>query len=221
MNQPARVVRDPGDLGRRIVERRHELHLTIADVAQRAGMPADYVDYLEQTPTDLSSASLMRLSRALEMPRSELLGGEQGRAPGQEPAAADPLLTELDRGRCAELLRPGGVGRLVFRAAGRPVAQPVNFRVLEGDIVFRSTEGGSVSEIAREDPVSFEVDRLDNAMSEGWSVLAEGTVSRVRDPAELVQIEALGIQPWAGGTRHAYFRLGVSALSGRKIVAAR
>jgi nitroimidazol reductase NimA-like FMN-containing flavoprotein (pyridoxamine 5'-phosphate oxidase superfamily) len=212
---------DAGDLGRRIFERRAELHLTLAEVAQRAGMAADYIEYLERTPTDLSSASLMRLARALEMSRSELLGGNHGRALGDERAAADPLLTELDRSQCADLLRPGGVGRVVFRAGNCPVAHPVNFRALEGDVVFRSTEGGSVSEIAPDEPVSFEVDRLDDAMSEGWSVLAQGTIHRVSDPAELLQVEALGIQPWAGGTRHAYFRLDVVTLTGRKIEAVR
>jgi transcriptional regulator with XRE-family HTH domain len=212
---------DAGDLGRRIVERRKELHLTVAQVAERAGMAADYIEYVEQTATDVSSAALLRLARALEMSRSDLLGGQQGRAPGHERAATNPTLTVLDRGQCENLVRPGGIGRAVFRASGHPVALPVNFRMLDGDVVFRSSEDGTVSEIASEEPVSFEVDRLDDAMSEGWSVLAEGRIRRVHDPDEFRQVEALGIEPWAGGTRPAYFRLAVSSLSGRRIDAVR
>jgi|HubBroStandDraft_1064217.scaffolds.fasta_scaffold64311_2 nitroimidazol reductase NimA-like FMN-containing flavoprotein (pyridoxamine 5'-phosphate oxidase superfamily) len=221
MSRPVAALHDPGDLGRRIAERRHELHLTTAEVAERAGMAADYIEYLEHTPTDLSSAALMRLARSLDMSSAELLGGDRGRPAGGQDAARRPVLSELEAGECAAHLAPGGLGRLVFRAAGEPVAHPVNFRVLDGDVVFRSTEGGSIGEIAPGEPVSFEVDRLDAAMSEGWSVLAHGTIRRVDDPAELQKVEALGIQPWAGGTRHAYFRLGVTSLTGRRIDALR
>ena len=221
MSQPATRLQDPGDLGRRIVERRHELHLSVAEVAERAGMAADYIEYVEHTPTDLSSAALMRLARSLEMSSAELLGGDQGRPPGGEDAGRRPLLSDLEASECAAHLSPGGLGRLVFRAAGQPVAHPVNFRMLDGDVVFRSTEGGSISEIAPDEPVSFEVDRLDAAMSEGWSVLAHGTIQKVEDPAELKRVETLGIQPWAGGIRHAYFRLGVTSLTGRRIDALR
>lgn len=217
MSQSATEMTDAGDLGRRIIERRKELHLTVAQVAERAGMAADYVEYVEQTATDISSATLMRLARALEMSKSDLLGGQQGRAPGRERPATNPALTVLDRAHCEDLVRPGGIGRVVFRASGHPVALPVNFRMLDGDVVFRSGEDGSASNIAAEEPVSFEVDRLDDAMSEGWSVLAEGTIRRVHDPDELRQAEALGIEPWAGGTRPAYFRLAVRTLTGRRI----
>lgn len=221
MSQSATEMTDAGDLGRRIIERRKELRLTVAQVAERAGMAPDYIEYVEQTATDISNAALMRLARALEMSRSDLLGGQQGRAPGQERSAANPALTVLDRAHCEGLVRPGGIGRAVFRASGHLVALPVNFRMLDDDVVFRSSEDGSVSKIAADEPVSFEVDRLDDAMSEGWSVLAEGTIRRVHDADELRQVEALGIEPWAGGTRPAYFRLGVRTLSGRRIDAVR
>jgi transcriptional regulator with XRE-family HTH domain len=221
VSQAATEMTDAGDLGRRIIERRKELSLTVAQVAERAGMAADYVEYVEQTATDISSAALMRLARALEMSRSDLLGGQQGRAPGQERPAENPALTVLDRAQCEDLVRPGGIGRAVFRVSGHPVALPVNFRMLDGDVVFRSSEDGSVSRIAADEPVSFEVDRLDDAMSEGWSVLAEGTMRRVHDPDELRQVEALGIEPWAGGALPAYFRLGVRTLTGRRIDAVR
>jgi transcriptional regulator with XRE-family HTH domain len=221
MNRTAGEMTNAGDLGRRIAERRAELHLTIAQLAERAGMAADYVQYVEESPTDLSSAALMRLARALDIPSSDLLGGQQRRPPGHEPASGHPMLTEITTSECQDLLRPGGIGRVVFRTAGHPVAHPVNFQMLDGDVVFRSTEDGSVSKINPKELVSFEVDRLDDAMSEGWSVLAEGTIRRVHDPVELREVDALEIVPWAGGQRDAYFRLGVSALSGKRINALR
>ena len=53
------------------------------EVAERAGMATDYLEYLEDTPTaEPSSSALMRIALALEMSVSDLLGGEQGRADG-------------------------------------------------------------------------------------------------------------------------------------------
>jgi hypothetical protein len=211
---------EAGDLGRRIVARRNELHLTVDRVAELAGMAPGYVEYIEQNPTaNPSVEALANLSRALQLSTPDLLGGLEGRAPGGQPATRDPRLVVLDRSDCEALIRTGGIGRAVFRADGRPMALPVNFKMCEGDVVFRSTEHGAVSDIEPREPVSFEVDRIDEVMSEGWSVLAGGTMHRVTDPPQLVQIEALGIEPWAGGARSAYFCIQITSLTGRKIEA--
>ena len=78
--------RDAGDVGRRIAERQGELNLTVAEVAERAGMAPDYLEYLEDTPTaEPSTSALMRIALALEMSVSGLLGGEEGRADGWAP----------------------------------------------------------------------------------------------------------------------------------------
>jgi hypothetical protein len=66
--------------------------------------------------------------------------------------------------------------------------------------------------------VSFEVDRVDEAMSEGWSVLVTGRVRRV-SPDELRQIEKLAVEPWAGGQRSVYLRLETHEVTGRRIQA--
>ncbi|HVA08501.1 MAG TPA: pyridoxamine 5'-phosphate oxidase family protein, partial [Acidimicrobiales bacterium] len=89
------------------------------------------------------------------------------------------------------------------------------------DVIFRSENDGEVSTIAPQEPVSFEVDRIDDAMREGWSVLATGTVAPVSTVAQIDEVEALGIEPWAGGERHTYFRLSVTKLTGKRIDAVR
>jgi transcriptional regulator with XRE-family HTH domain len=217
MSRSASDVSNAGDLGRRIRDLRTRSKLSIEQVAERAGMAPGYLEYVEHAPSpNLSNASLLRLAFALHVPTLELLGGGQGRARGGEPAAAHAELAVLARDECSELLRPGGIGRVVFRAAGRPMAFPVNFVMLEGDIVFRSSEDGSLTAIASDDIVSFEVDRIDETMSEGWSVLATGTVHAVRDSDQLRRVEALGLDAWSGD-RPVYFRLGVTELTGRRI----
>ena len=222
MTQVTNDQRDAGDVGRRIAERQGELNLTVAQVAERAGMATDYLEYLEQTPTaEPSSAAVLRIALALEMSASDLLGGEQGRAHGRAGAAPDPHLVTIDEKECRDLLAGGGVGRVIFRSAGRPVALPVNFKTLVGDVIFRSTDDGEVAAIASKEQVSFEVDRIDDAMREGWSVLATGMVHSVRAAKQIHELEALGIEPWAGGERDTYFRLSVTKLTGKRINAVR
>lgn len=222
MTQVANDLRDAGDLGRRIVERQGELNLTIAQVAERAGMATDYLEYLERTPTaEPSSSALLRIALALEMSASDLLGGEQGRPHGRAGAAPHPHLVTIDEKECRDLLAAGGVGRVIFRSAGRPVALPVNFKTLAGDVIFRSAEDGEVAAIASEERVSFEVDRIDDAMREGWSVLATGTVHSVRTAEQIHEFQPLGIEPWAGGERDTYFRLRVTCITGKRIKAVR
>ena len=62
-----------------------------------------------------------------------------------------------------------------------------------------------------------EVDRIDEPMSEGWSVLVSGRAHLIDDPAELEQAADLGIEPWPGGRREALMRIETEMISGRRI----
>jgi nitroimidazol reductase NimA-like FMN-containing flavoprotein (pyridoxamine 5'-phosphate oxidase superfamily) len=222
MTQVTNNRHDAGDVGRRIAERQDELKLTVAQLAERAGVATDYLEYIEHTPTaEPSSSSLLRIALALEMSVSDLLGGSMGRAQGRAGPALVPRLITITEEECRELLAGGGIGRVVFRSTGRPVALPVNFKTLAGDIIFRSADDGEIGGIAFDEPVSFEVDRIDDAMREGWSVLATGSVGPVRGVEHCHEIQALGIEPWAGGERATYFRLSVTKLTGKRINAVR
>ena len=207
----------PGDLGRRVAHRRRELDLSREEVARRAGMAAGYLDYLEHSsPVAIPRGSLIRLADALETTVKALRGGRVDLPPGPGGAGPHPQLDVLTREECEAHLAGGGVGRLVFLSAGVPVALPVNFRYLDGDIVFRTRAGGALA-AAVGTIVSFEADRIDEAMSEGWSVLVSGQAHLVDDPDELEQIAALGIEPWPGGHRETIIRIETAELSGRSI----
>ena len=207
----------PGDLARRVAHRRRELGLSREEVARRAGMAAGYLDYLEHSPgVAIPRGSLIRLADALETTVKALRGGRVDRPPGPGRAGPHPRLDVLTRDECEAHLAGGGVGRLVFITAGVPVALPVNFRYFDGDIVFRTRADGALAAAAGT-IVSFEVDRIDEAMSEGWSVLVSGHAHLVDDPDELEQIAALGIEPWPGGHRETVIRIETAELSGRSI----
>jgi transcriptional regulator with XRE-family HTH domain len=207
-----------GDLPRRVAHRRQELGLTQREVAQRAGMDPGYLDYLEHSPAvALPRGSLIRLAGALETTVDYLRGGEVDRPPGPGRAGPHPHLDILSKEECEAHLAGGGVGRFVFLAEQGPVALPVNFRLVDGDVVFRTRAEGALAAAAGK-TVGFEADRIDEAMSEGWSVLITGRARLVDEPAELEKVIGLGdIEPWPGGRREALMRIETATISGRRI----
>jgi len=207
------------DLGRRIAEQRDKAHLSLADVAERAGMSPQYLTYLESSPTaSPTPATLTRIAAALGVTPGILEGAGLNLPPGQRSAARNPTLHDLTVAECLELIGPGGVGRFLFVQPGRgPVAIPVNFKLDGADVVFR-TSGDSVSvQGVHQQTVSFDVDHLDDALGEGWSVLLTGTASVISDADHLNHAHALRIEPWAGGDRDLYVRLAPTQITGRRI----
>lgn len=205
------------DLGHRIAHRRQELGLSREDLARRAGMDPAYLDYLERnTISSMLPGVLLRLAAALETTVPHLRGGDTDRPPGPGRAGPHPHLDVLSRDQCEAHLAGGGVGRLVFVAPQGPVALPVNFRFFAGDVVFHTRASGVLAAAAG-GPVGFEADQIDEAMSEGWSILISGHARLVDDPGELEHLAELGIEPWPGGRRGTVIRVETESISGRAI----
>lgn len=127
-------------------------------------------------------------------------------------------LVELSPGRCLSLLRshPVSVGRLgVTDADGQPLIVPVNY-CMDGDsVVFRAAPESLIARRALERRVAFEVDDVDAAWQEGWSVLVQGTARRITDVVELARLRRLRLQPWAPGERPLYLRIDPQVITGR------
>jgi nitroimidazol reductase NimA-like FMN-containing flavoprotein (pyridoxamine 5'-phosphate oxidase superfamily) len=212
--------RDPGDFGRRVAERRQELDLSRADVARQAGMDPGYLEYLEERPSASPDISTRRrLAATLSMSLDRLEGGGFGEPVGasRHRPGGVAVVEELDRAGCYALLRHGGIGRVLFVAARGPVGLPVNFRLLGNDIVFRTGDGSIRGAVQAGGAISLEVDRLDDALGEGWSVLVTGHAVVVEDVEELRRIDALEVQSWAGEDRPNAVRLGADEITGRRI----
>jgi hypothetical protein len=206
------------DLGRRVIEQRHRAGLSRTETAERAGMAASYLEYLETSSApEPGPGALARLAAALGTTISVLTGAGMNLPPGRRRAAGKPLLEVLSPAACRALLAPGGVGRFLFTTVRGPVAIPVNYRMLGQDIVFRTGRTAGAAAGAQLTRVSFDVDHIDDALSEGWSVLVSGDARLVLDPAELQEVTALGITPWAGGDRDTYVRLTAREITGRRI----
>ena len=208
---------DPGDLSKRVTRRRAELHLSKAQVAARAGMSLRYLEYVERYPARPGDVALRRLAAALHTTPAALLGAGSQVPPGYGCLSGPPVVTKLMSAECRRLIAAGGIGRIAFCTTSGPVVFPVNFAVTAGTIVIRTGEGTGVDGHADE-RVAFEVDHIDEALSQGWSVLVRGQAHRVAHPAELeiVRRDAT-IWPWPGGDRDVYVRIIPDTITGRRI----
>ncbi|GKQ37901.1 pyridoxamine 5'-phosphate oxidase family protein [Streptomyces sp. A012304] len=212
---------NPGDIGRRVAVERHRQRLSREETARRARMSPDYLEYLEDQPADPSVATLIRLADALGTSVSALRGGGMDLPPGQGRALLSPRLRDLGADECRSLLSTHGVGRIAVSASdGRPAVVPVNYEVVDDAIVFRTTPGSlPAAAVGRE--VAFEVDHVDEALSQGWSVLAVGPASVVTDPdAVSGLVRRAHTTPWPGGERTMWVSIRPTSLTGRRITPA-
>jgi transcriptional regulator with XRE-family HTH domain len=207
------------DLGRRIAEHRDKAGLSQQEVADRAGMSESYLAYLEtSSASNPTQATLARLAAALDVEPDALTGAAMNLPPGQRGAANSPVLENLTPDECRAYIAPGGVGRFLYDDHARgPVAVPVNYKMDEDNVVFRTNFEDLLTEGTQHQKVSFDVDHLDEALAEGWSVLLSGSASVITESRELDRAKALAIQPWAGGALDNYIRLVPTQITGRRI----
>jgi nitroimidazol reductase NimA-like FMN-containing flavoprotein (pyridoxamine 5'-phosphate oxidase superfamily) len=130
----------------------------------------------------------------------------------------DQGLELLDERACMELLRTGEVGRVAVTLGALPAIFPVNFRMVDDAIVFRTGPGTKLSAASDGAVVAFEVDDWDRADRSGWSVLAVGPAEVVRDADVAFKVVDAELEPFAGGERSTIVRIDPVILSGRRIV---
>ncbi|MEV5527071.1 pyridoxamine 5'-phosphate oxidase family protein [Streptomyces prunicolor] len=143
---------------------------------------------------------------------------EAGRHPG------DHAVASRGRGRpVAARARTGRSRARVHRAERGPAQVPARYarggkdRGVDGAILFR-TAAGSTPSLAVDHAVAFEVDRIDDAFSRGWSVLVRGRARRVTDADEACRLAAGAHSgPWPGGGRELWVRVEPETVTGRRI----
>ena len=144
-------------------------------------------------------------------------GVAQPGVPGPRAAVHERAFRTLSPAECFDLLEPGGIGRVGFISAAGIMMLPVNFAVTRRTIIFR-TAPDTLLALYGNAQVSFEVDRFDEALHEGWSVLAQGHAHKVTDERQIKHLEdGTHLEPWAAGARDVYIRIAPSWISGRHV----
>ena len=138
---------------------------------------------------------------------------------------AERVIEELDEDQCLSLIAGGGIGRIAYASRFGPAVLPVNYALQDGAVVFRTAAHGPLDEdlrtgIADADyKVAFEIDSIDSAAREGWSVLIQGPAHHVTGSGEDAVRQA-GIESWAPGDRELFVRIVPSRITGRRVGAA-
>ncbi|KUL38499.1 DNA-binding protein [Streptomyces sp. NRRL F-4489] len=206
-----------GDLGRRAALRRQQLGLTREEVAARAAASPGYVQYVEENPARPGIGFLLRLAGALDTTVAELVGSTADLPPGLGAAAVRPEVLALGPGECRELLGSHGVGRVAVVLDGVPAVFPVNYTV-DGEVIAYRTHTGSGPAAAAGRAAALEVDHLDEAFSQGWSVLATGPAEAVTAFDRIRRLEENAFSaPWVGGGHYQWIAIRPTRLTGRRI----
>lgn len=134
-------------------------------------------------------------------------------------AQPTPLVAELSRTECLELLATGVIGRVVVAlgAGSRPVIRPVNyaFDTASQSVVFRSVVGSKLYALLHSARACFEVDYIDVEGRRAWSVIIEGVPEPVVNATELHRLEHLGLHSWVTGPEAHWIRIRARTVSGR------
>ncbi|BBA95703.1 putative DNA-binding protein [Actinacidiphila reveromycinica] len=213
---------DPRVIARRVAERRLELGLSEGALATQAGMAPRYLQHLLGAGVDFDPGGFVRIAAALQLSYDDLLEGRTGVPPGQGGPAEHPALLHLTEHECWDRLGSRGVGRVALPIEPSPGVFPVNYAIDvhasdPPSIVYR-TAPDSVAAPAAGSAVSFEVDRVDDLVSQGWSVLVTGTAEHVDDPVVARRLsERHAVEPWSGGDLPLWVRIRPGRVSGRRI----
>lgn len=125
----------------------------------------------------------------------------------------------IPRKKCLRLLAGRRVGRLGFLMGDQPMVLPVNYGI-QGDVVVFRTGEGTKFDAARSGRVAFEVDKVDDASSTGWSVLVQGVAEDITGSddwfAESLRIAAA--RAWVPGDAGHVVRITPAVISGRRLV---
>jgi nitroimidazol reductase NimA-like FMN-containing flavoprotein (pyridoxamine 5'-phosphate oxidase superfamily) len=135
----------------------------------------------------------------------------------------EPIMEQLSEEEALRLAAAAAVGRIGFTGRYGPVILPVNFKVIDGDVVFRTDDDSALGEDLRtgithaEYRVAFEIDEFSDAEHGGWSVMIQGAAHYLDHPEEREPAVAAGIDPWAGGDKALYIRIRPTLITGRRV----
>ena len=130
----------------------------------------------------------------------------------------DEGLELLDVEECNRLLASGEVGRVGISMGALPAIFPVNYRVIDGAILFRTSPGSKLSAAMSGAVVAFEVDDYQLEERTGWSVLAIGHAEVVRDFRTAFKALEAHLVPIVDSPRHWIIRIEPTFISGRRLV---
>jgi nitroimidazol reductase NimA-like FMN-containing flavoprotein (pyridoxamine 5'-phosphate oxidase superfamily) len=126
-------------------------------------------------------------------------------------------LETLDARECHSLLATHSMGRVAFTERALPAIRPVNYTLQGNHIVLRTQADGLAARLDGQ-VVAFEIDEVDVESQSGWSVVVTGTARVLREPTDLVRLDAVPAYSWAGPDHHTAVCITPGQVTGRRIL---
>jgi nitroimidazol reductase NimA-like FMN-containing flavoprotein (pyridoxamine 5'-phosphate oxidase superfamily) len=124
----------------------------------------------------------------------------------------------LERNECLRLLAvgAGGIGRVGFVDSEGVVIEPVNYRMLEHDVMVQVGEGSILDAARQQAIVGFEIDEVDTAGGHAWSVLVRGLATVLDGEDQPENARPLAGEPLIPESGESFVRIRTGILSGRR-----
>jgi len=134
---------------------------------------------------------------------------------------SDTALEEIPFEDCLQLLRVAAVGRISVLVDTYPVVLPINYRLVETSarewIAIRTRAGNVIDRAPMN--AAFEIDGIESAHRQGWSVLVRGTLQHV-DPDAADFREHFDPHPWLADERDSWMVIEPFSITGRRLLEA-
>lgn len=109
------------------------------------------------------------------------------------------------------------MGRVSVSMGALPAILPMSYALMDGDIVLRAAAGTKLTAALINSVVGFEVDRIENDPTAGWSVLVFGHASEITGPDALHEARKLPLESWATDGHDHYIKIRTEIVSGRAV----
>src|SRR5690606_26604277 len=106
------------------------------------------------------------------------------------------------------------LGRIGFTSGALPLVLPVNYRLIDGEIRFRTAAGTKLAAATEHAVVAFEIDDMDPMAHTGWSVIVTGVARRVTEPDALAPDQRTFLPRWAPEPDAAVIGISLDMVSG-------
>lgn len=126
-------------------------------------------------------------------------------------------LEVLDEDECLSLLAASTLGRVAITSGALPTILPVNFRLVDRTVLFRTGRGTKLDAATTNAVVAFEVDDFDPIEHSGWSVNLIGVARDLDDVLGNLTFDPTLIPRWAPTGDERVVAIGAELITGRRI----
>jgi nitroimidazol reductase NimA-like FMN-containing flavoprotein (pyridoxamine 5'-phosphate oxidase superfamily) len=131
-----------------------------------------------------------------------------------------PAAEVLDVQECRRLLPEASVGRLAVIVDDHPDVFPVNYKVDNESIVFRTETGTKQQALDAGIPVALEADRVSAEFGVAWGVVVKGRAVRATSTDQAIDAVGRALFPWQGIGKEYLVRIEPESVTGRRFTLA-